>query len=57
MKILSIFTLVLLVSTLICGLWMKFGQGEKDVGFHMMLSLSTVIFSIITISLYLLKSR
>ena len=35
MRILGIFTLVMLACTLLCGLWMKFGPGEKDAGLSM----------------------
>lgn len=56
MRILSIITLIFLACTLLCGLWMKFGPGEKDAGFHMVLSLVSVILSICTIVLYLVNS-
>ena len=55
MRILGIFTLVMLACTLLCGLWMKFGRGEKDAGFHGMLSVLTVLLSMVTIVAFLLK--
>lgn len=55
MKILGIITLIMLACTLLCGLWMKFGPGEKDAGFHGMLSVATVILCIITVIFFMIK--
>lgn len=57
LKLLSIFTLIMLACTILCGLWMKFGPGEKDARFHMILSLASVILSIVTITIYLFTTK
>lgn len=56
MKIIAIISIILLVCTLICGLWVKFHPQGNDMNFHFLLSLSAVIFSLITIVLYMIKS-
>jgi Mg2+ and Co2+ transporter CorA len=57
MKVLSIITIIFLVSTLICGLWMKFApEGTNpDVNFHAVLSIVTIILSMVTIILHMRK--
>jgi len=55
MKILGIITLIMLACTLLCGLWMKFGPGEKDAGFHGMLSIATILLAIVTIIIFIVK--
>lgn len=55
MKIIAIISIVFLVSTLICGLWVKFHPQGNDMNFHFWLSLSTVILSLITIALFMIK--
>ena len=55
MKILGIISIVAIVISLICGLWMKWGSGQKDANFHGMLSLGTLLLCLATIILYMLK--
>ncbi|MGN6715557.1 hypothetical protein [Anaerocolumna jejuensis] len=57
MKILGIFSIVAIAFTLLCGLWMKFGPGEKDVNFHAALSIGTMLLCLVTIILYMLKIK
>jgi len=54
LKILGIVSIVLLVSTIICGLWIK-SHPQEDMQFHFVLSLTTVIISLFTIVLFMLK--
>lgn len=57
MKILGWVSIVMIVCTLICGLWMKFAPGEKDVNFHMMLSIVSILVSLVTIVIYMIKMK
>jgi len=57
MKILGTISIVAIACTLICGLWMKFGPGEKDVNFHAMLSIGTILLCLVTIILYMIKLK
>ncbi len=57
MKILGIISVIAIACTLICGLWMKFGPGEKDVDFHAMLSIGTILLCLVTIILYMIKIK
>lgn len=57
MKILGIISVIAIACTLICGLWMKFGPGEKDVDFHAMLSIGTILLCFVTIILYMIKIK
>jgi len=57
MKIIGIISIVAIASTLLCGLWMKFGPGEKDVNFHAMLSIGTILLCLVTIILYMVKLK
>lgn len=57
MKILGVISIVAIACTLICGLWMKFGQGEKDANFHAMLSIGTILLCLVTIILYMIKIK
>lgn len=57
MKILSWISIILIACALLCGLWMKFGPGEKDAGFHAMLSIVTLLVCLVTVILYLIKMR
>ena len=56
MKLLGIISIVLIACTLLCGLWMKFGPGEKDANFHAILSVGTILLCLVTIMLYMIKS-
>ncbi len=53
MLVLPIFTIFMMVCTLICASWMRSGKGEKDPSFHAKLSVSTLMFCALTIMLYL----
>jgi len=62
MKIISIIiaaiTVLLLLSTLMCGLWIK-SKGLTDVGslnFHMQIGIGTVIFGLISVILLMFKT-
>lgn len=55
LKIIGISSILLLISTLICGLWIKFHPIGSDLNFHFKLSITTVILSLITIVLFMLK--
>jgi Mg2+ and Co2+ transporter CorA len=57
MKVLGWISIILIACTLLCGLWMKFAPGEKDVNFHVILSISTILVCLITIILYMIKIR
>lgn len=54
MKILGGTSILLLICTLICGLWIRF-HPQEDMHFHFVLSLATVIVALITIILFMLK--
>lgn len=53
-KILGVISIVLLICTIICGLWIK-SNPISDLKFHFTLSLSTVLISLITIILFMFK--
>lgn len=55
-KIMGILSIVLLLCTIICGLWIKF-HPQEDIQFHFMLSFITVIMSLFTIVLFMLISH
>jgi len=57
MKILGIISIVAIALCLLCGLWMKYGPGEKDANFHGMLSIGTVLLCLVTIILYMIKIK
>ncbi|GAA4653615.1 hypothetical protein GCM10023142_07530 [Anaerocolumna aminovalerica] len=54
LKLLGIVSIVMLISTIICGLWIK-SHPQEDIQFHFVLSLTTVIISLLTIVLFMLK--
>lgn len=56
MKIMAIISIVFLISTIICGLWIKFNPQGNDMNFHFLLSLSSVVFALVTIILFMTKS-
>lgn len=56
MKILSIISIIAIICTLICGLWMKFGPGVKDTNFHAMLSIGTILLCLVTIIMYMIRT-
>lgn len=57
MKILSWISIVMIACALLCGLWMKFAPGDKDVNFHAMLSIATILVCFVTIVLYIIKVK
>jgi len=57
MKILGWISIVLIACTILCGLWMKFDQGEHDVNFHAMLSIGTMVVCLITIIFYMIRVK
>ena len=57
MKILSWISIVMIACALLCGLWMKFVPGDKDVNFHAMLSIATILVCLVTIVLYIIKAK
>lgn len=57
MKILGVISVIAIACTLLCGLWMKFGPGEKDANFHAMLSIGTILLCLVTIILYMIKIK
>lgn len=54
LRIAGVASIVLLVSTIICGLWIKF-HPQEDIQFHFVLSITSVIVSLFTIVLFMLK--
>lgn len=57
MKLFGWISIVLIACTMLCGLWMKFGPGEKDANFHAMLSIGTILVCLVTIVLYMFKIK
>ncbi len=55
LKILGVSSIILLISTIICGLWIKFHPVGNDLNFHFKLSIASVILSLITIILFMIK--
>jgi len=55
MRILGIISIVMILCSLICGLWMKYKPGEGDVNFHVKLSFGTMVISLMTIVMYMVK--
>lgn len=53
MKMIGIIAIILIACTMLCGLWMKFGPGEKDANFHAVLSIGTLLFCLVTIVIYM----
>ena len=54
LKIMGGASILLLICTIICGLWIKF-HPQEDMQFHFMLSLTAVVASLITILLFIIK--
>ncbi len=54
LKIMGGISILLLIFTMICGLWIRFNP-QEDMQFHFVLSLSTVVMSLLTIVLFMLK--
>ena len=54
-NLMGIISIVLLVCTIICGLWIKFHPKGNDMRFHFKLSLLAVIISLLTIILFMFK--
>lgn len=54
LKILGGTSILLLVCTLICGLWVRV-HPQEDMQFHFVLSLAAVVAALVTITLFMLK--
>ena len=54
LKIMGSISILMLVCTIICGLWMRF-HPQEDKQFHFVLSLATVVISLLTIILFMLN--
>lgn len=54
LKIMGSISILLLVCTTICGVWIKF-HPQDDIQFHFLLSLTTVGISLLTIILFMMK--
>ncbi|MFV0516592.1 MAG: hypothetical protein ACK5MV_04285 [Aminipila sp.] len=54
LKIMGGISIILLICTIICGLWIRF-HPQEDMQFHFVLSLATVVISLLTIVLFMLK--
>lgn len=54
LKIMGGVSILLLTCTIICGLWIRF-HPQEDTQFHFVLSLATVVISLLTIVLFMLK--
>jgi hypothetical protein len=55
LKIMGIASILLLICTIICGLWIKTHSEGNDLSFHFNLSITTVILSLLTIILFMIK--
>lgn len=55
MIILAWVSILLLACTILCGLWMKFGPGEKNAAFHGILSFAAVLTALVTIILFMVR--
>ena len=55
MAFLGYMSVFMIACSLLCGLWMKFKPGKKDVNFHAVLSIATLLMCLITIIVYLNK--
>ena len=55
LKIIGVVSIILLISTIICGLWIKFNPVGNDLNFHFKLSIITVILALVTIILFMIK--
>lgn len=55
LKIIGVISILLLISTIICGLWIKFHPVGNDLNFHFKLSIITVMVSLITIILFMVN--
>lgn len=54
LKIMGDISILLLICTIICGLWIRF-HPQEDMQFHFVLSLATVVISLLTIVLFMIK--
>lgn len=54
LKIMGGTSILMLICTIICGLWIRF-HPQEDMQFHFVLSLTTVVISLLTIVLFMLK--
>lgn len=57
LKISGIVCIILLISTIICGLWIKFNPVGNDLNFHFKLSITTVALSLVTIILFMINLK
>jgi len=57
MKVLGWISIILIACTLLCGLWMKFAPGEKDVNFHAIISITTIAICLITVIVFMIRMR
>lgn len=55
LKIMGILSIVLLIATIICGLWIKFHPEGVDLSFHFKLSVTSVFIALITLILFMKK--
>ena len=55
LKIIGVVSILLLICTITCGLWIKFHPVGNDLNFHFKLSIITVILSLVTIILFMIK--
>lgn len=55
LRILGIASVVLLLCTILCGLWVKFHPEGNDMNFHFLLSISSVCVSLLTIVLFMFQ--
>lgn len=54
LKIMGGTSILMLICTIICGSWIRF-HPQEDMQFHFVLSLTTVVISLLTIVLFMLK--
>ncbi len=54
LKILGGISIFMLICTIICGCWIRVNK-QDDMQFHFVLSLATVITSLVTIILFMIK--
>lgn len=57
MKLLGWISIIMIACTLLCGLWMKFAVGDKDVNFHAMLSIATMVVCLVTMILFMMRLK
>lgn len=55
MKLMGILSIILIVCSMICGVWMYLNPGQGSVRFHAGLSGSAMVISLVSIVLYMIK--